>query len=308
MAVNDSTSALAWCELPKDKIYYGRVGAKVLSLATSLSPSGNTPLADALCTSIEKLYNGTANKARTIVLESDGEENASLPSICGGQQSDSNYTAWNKMEADWGMKYSGYNYSTTNMTDGAWEALVVRKATRFEAKPGTWRPGSLNNQDISPPFTWLVDFHYRWCTTDPNQPCNTPAATAFLAAGLGPVMLDATPAPAPLPPVAKDYNFFKALGTSNPKSKFRNIVSITGSPYGYNHAVPGDVDDGGCTDQADLNIMMQKDVWKKAAVPPLQIAMRADLDRNGFVDEKDRAILLNFWATGCINPVAKPRY
>jgi hypothetical protein len=306
-AVNDPQGTLAWCELPKNKASYSKVGAKLTELATSLMPDGDTPLSDALCGAIGTVYNGTANKQRTIILESDGEENSSLAE-CSGNPSDSNYTAWDKSKPDWNMTDSTLNYMDTGLIKGAWEALVVRKLTRFEARADMWKPGALALADAVPPaINWLVDFHYRWCVPDPNNACSA-AATAFLPLALGPVMLDAAPAPVPLPQVAKDFNFFRAMGTSNPKSKFRPVVTITGSQYGLNHAVPGDVDDGGCTDQADLNIMMQGDVWHKAAVPPRQIAMRADLDRNGFVNEADRSILLSFWATGCINPVAPPRY
>lgn len=305
---NDLNGSLAWCELRKVQADYDKVKAQITSIAANLSPDGSTPLADALCGAIEKAYNGTQNKQRVVVLESDGEENSSLIQTCGGNQSDSGYTAWDKTKPDWGMTDSTINYSASGLTQGAWEALVVRKLTRFETVGNLWKPGYLSNVDVAPPsFSWRVDFHYRWCVADPNVPCSA-FATAFMPLALGPVRLDATPAPVPLPQVAKDYNFMKALGTSNPKSKFRPIVTITGSQFGLNHAVPGDVDDGGCTDQADLNIMRQADVWHQVAAAPRQIAIRADLDRNGYVDEADRAILLSFWATGCINPVANPVY
>ena len=76
--------------------------------------------------------------------------------------------------------------------------------------------------------------------------------------------------------------------------------------YGVTHKLLGDVDDSGCTDQADLNIIKQQDVWLQRAVQPLQIAIRADVTRDGWVDQADKDLVVKKWAQGCINPVRPP--
>jgi hypothetical protein len=71
--------------------------------------------------------------------------------------------------------------------------------------------------------------------------------------------------------------------------------------YGVNHRLAGDVDDGGCVDRADYSIVHQSDVWMQRAVRPCEICQRADLNRDGWVNQKDADIVIANWGHGCIN-------
>jgi hypothetical protein len=98
-----------------------------------------------------------------------------------------------------------------------------------------------------------------------------------------------------------ELSFFRTIG-STPRSKLREVVRDPGGVYGRGHAIQGDVDDSLCTSQADYSIVTQKDVWMQRAVRPLEIAIRADLNRDGWVNQEDRAIVLANWGKGCANP------
>jgi hypothetical protein len=104
-----------------------------------------------------------------------------------------------------------------------------------------------------------------------------------------------------------ELGFFRALGGSTPRSKLREVVRDSSVVYGVPHKLAGDVDDSGCTDRADYNIITQGDVWMHRAVRPCEICQRADLNRDGWVNELDRSIVLANWGKGCINnPGPKP--
>ena len=80
-----------------------------------------------------------------------------------------------------------------------------------------------------------------------------------------------------------EIGLFKALAKANSRSTYTEFVTVSGQTpvYGVNHKVPGDVDDSGCSDIADFRVTKQRDVWLKRAVPPLAIAIKADLNRDG---------------------------
>ncbi len=99
---------------------------------------------------------------------------------------------------------------------------------------------------------------------------------------------------------------FPSQGNGASRSLFQAFTLLPGQTYGTNHVLEGDVDDSGCVDRADYSIMTQRDVWYQRALPPLQIAMRADLNKDGWVNDADRAILIANWGHGCINPVGAP--
>lgn len=290
-----------------------------LEAMRSDTPSGNTPLASALCEALDLGLQGT-NDTKHFILQSDGDENWS--EYCAGiGESDSGYTEWETSEYDWGMTLSGHPYGDpVTTTDATWEATVVRKLMRQNAP--SWDAGMLGtgpNDDVIPPIgvVWHVDYHYEYCQYDATEPCNADSGTS--AALVAPFPM-AAPLEARLPEPdtlgftapdssgyisqeAHDFSFFKSLGSSTPGSTFRGIVRFDQTQYGVDHVLPGDVDDSGCVDQADLSIIMQSDVWLHVASDPLQIAVRADLTRDGWINEEDRDYMLQFWGLGCINPL-----
>jgi hypothetical protein len=104
-----------------------------------------------------------------------------------------------------------------------------------------------------------------------------------------------------------ELGFFRALGGSTPRSKLREVVRDSKVVYGVAHKLAGDVDDSNCVDRADYSIVTQSDVWLQRAVRPCEICQRADLNRDGWVNKLDRAIVLSNWGKGCINnPGPKP--
>lgn len=309
----------------------------------------NTPLSDSVCAMLDKEWydNPGSGAKKTILLESDGGENSSI-SACKGPYMDDTVVEWNKTLPDWGMVATGVTDPTwealgirkatrvyKGLADPLAGALTATDAFRSDF---VWRVDyhyqycTLNNPD-------------------PNNPCPPPASTSLMVRSAptaaattttttvkasassfegGPVAYAKLSAPSAMaatsstavtmgsPPLVADdpmrfadYTFFRKLGTSTSKSTFRRVVDVPGTVYGTPHKLAGDVDDSGCTDRADYQIIMQKDVWLQRAVQPNQLAMRADLTRDGWVNAADRQVVLDNWGKGCINnpgPKPVPKY
>jgi hypothetical protein len=293
-----------------------------------------TPLADSLCGMMENISTSNVTAKKTFLFESDAGENVSSMTCLGVNDTlaPAALTYQTTATTEWGMDID------------SWQAKVFRKLYRFNqgltngavTKDGAQvRLPSIDKATYDSALAayniaWNVDIHYELyppaqmmamqlvapsasaqlapqVITDRNlntllQPppaaslfFSTQAAAAPLAAGSG------TPSIG-----LGELNFFKALGKSTPRSKYREIVTDPNVVYGVNHKLKGDVDDSGCTDQADLNIIKQQDVWLQRAVLPLQIAIRADVTRDGWVDQADKNLVVSKWGQGCINPVRPP--
>jgi len=297
-----------------------------------------TPLADSLCRGLSEVWPSNNNQNRTIIFESDGGENFSnsISPTCFGQPATNitTTTSWqslvaNKTTSDWGI-----------LPVGAWQANVLRRATRLQFAPPPYDvqeaaavgAGPLGGGDQWPTFlTMKVSVNYSLCSpedTDPvcvisNQTSPLTATHAanglridsvggavqtVAAASLAAAPFAATATVTRTPSIkASELGFFRALGGATPSSKFREVVRNPSVVYGVPHTLAGDVDDSNCVDRADYSIVTQKDVWMQQAVQPLQIAIRADLNRDGWVNEADRSIVLANWGHGCINnPGPKP--
>jgi hypothetical protein len=141
-----------------------------------------------------------------------------------------------------------------------------------------------------------------------TQAMTAPLTAAPTAKTAALAVAAATPSPG-IPLIdANEFLFFQALGHINSKSSFHAVVSDSAVVFGTTHRIPGDVDDSGCTDRADFSIIKQKDVYYQRAVRPLEIAIRADLNRDGWVTKADAQIVLDNWGRGCINnPGTKPK-
>jgi len=196
------------------------------------------------------------------------------------------------------------------------------------------------NTTASTNLAWRIDVHYRICPSGAS-PCQgdslvTASTTAPLASSASSVATtDALDTPrssasdtklasagvfgatgtrtASTPTTSlplSGVNYFRNLASPNfpsrnggaSRAKFRAITYTEGQVFGRNHAIPGDVDDSGCTDRADLSIVMQKDVYYQRAVRPCEICERADLNRDGWVNEADRAIVINNWGAHTTQP------
>jgi V8-like Glu-specific endopeptidase len=268
-----------------------------------------TPLAGSLCDALEIMRGQPA--LQRIILESDGGENATAAlHACQGIGSDPFDDPFLNPAlfqlADWGM------------TLDSWQSKVIRRATRLNQLIDNAVTGALTPSDAFPVgLIWDVDVHFaiidaqaqRFAafasTASSGSESGSGSSFSLTAARSSSSLAAAAPTNTSILP--SELAFFQTLGTSSRLSKFTTYVRpAVPVVYGTNHARAGDVDDSGCVDQADLNIMTQSDVWTKRAVPPLQIAMRADLSRDGWVNFADLTVLLDNWASGCVNAVAAP--
>lgn len=79
------------------------------------------------------------------------------------------------------------------------------------------------------------------------------------------------------------------------------LVATTGSETDF---VPGDIDLNGCTDEADLNQVLQ------FFDSPIQIGVQhsivVDLNADGLIDKADSDIIIQHWGLGCINQPNDP--
>lgn len=302
---------------------YGIISSALTAMEDN-ETRGTTPLGDSLCRSLRTIYQDFGTAEKVILLESDGEENWSN-SICQGPYSNTDWRdalGWDREASDWGM------INTDDPGTATWEALTIRHATRMnQGNPPPVADPLSATDDFPADLVWRVDYHFDYCDFDNPDTCPPPTPTRASPSGTSYQILSAprqlnpeSPGPALAFMVSgattaasttstyarsEDYYFFRALGNT-PGSTFRPVIHVPGFTYGTPHALPGDVDDGGCVDQADLNIATQGDVWEQRAVPPNQIAMRADLDADGWVNWDDLYILLDNWASGCVNPVPDP--
>jgi hypothetical protein len=321
---------------------------------------GRTPLAQALCQTLDTIRLADRNIPQTITLEADGMENNSTLGNCGNWQiastavpySTEANASWNKGQSDWGMSAlsgSGAPDAIGNNTyvpgGGSWQARVVRRSLHMnqpDAAAAT-APAIAANETAETNLAWRVHAHF---TTFGSSSSSLRAAPTLMSlptsstvssqrdtapqqytvkaslAGVSSAML-ASSSLAAVPTTyaaatiitdipTGELNLFRQLASPSfpspgaSRSVFQAFTLLPGQTYGTNHVFPGDVDDSGCVDRADYSIMTQQDVWYGRALPPLQIAMRADLNKDGWVNEADRAILIADWGHGCINPVGPP--
>lgn len=274
----------------------------------SMGPS--TPLAESLCNALDRL--AQLGGHRRLILQSDGGENASdIMNDCAGD----NPTDY----ADWVPASDPPRPVDWEFFQDSWQLKVVRRAVYLSQDAATAVATPLTDSSEFPPnFDWHIDIHYaittpqlaaasfgfaRWMPPSREWQADSgdevsPFASVSLAS------LTGTPEPS-IEDV--DLALYRTLGDATPGSSFRTFVRTDSPPeYGVDHAVPGDVDDSGCVDQADLAITLQSDVWMQRAVVPLEIAIRADLDRDGWVNYSDLQIVLDEWGGGCTWPVGDP--
>lgn len=266
-----------------------------------------TPLAQSMCEALDWL--STLPGHRTIILQSDGGENASdSMSDCFGERLN-----------DWGEFGEPEVPADWENFPASWQRNVLRRAVHLSKDSSV--SVTLEIPDGASPFPadldWIVDLHFE--TTFPTI---APATFAFARAmprqgewvdssdpllspfAAVPLILAAAPEPS-IPEF--ELSFFRTLGSATAGSSYREFIRTENPPeYGVDRTHPGDVDDGGCVDQADLSMMLQHDVWMRQAVPPRELATRADLTRDGWVNYDDLAALLAEWGSGCQNPPAAP--
>ena len=258
-------------------------------------------LAHSLCAGLEVLRG--IDGLKRVIVESDGGENATdLADLCFGETS-ADFGDWStdlalRALADWGM------------TVDSWQAKVVRRATRIGTTIEEAVVSPLTPEDWFPfDLVWQVDLHFgvsqpvaAFGASLAPQAREEGGAAALLVTGSSVSSFTADP----ITIADAELALFKNLGQSSPKATFNTFVQSPDNEFGVNHPIPGDVDNGGCVDSADLCTMMRNDVWQHRAVPPNTPAVQADLNRDGWVNEADRTILMTGWGSGCANPSPPP--
>jgi hypothetical protein len=235
--------------------------------------------------------------------------------------------------------------STVTPGGGSWEARVVRRALRLttpSSKDATAHyinyPSPTTTEKAQTNIAWRIGAHYTTFNNSLTAAATSATPTVMAVYGGDTRDIDLrSPQQFSAPAVAgltasttasatstvtisipqSELSLFRLMaspsfstkGKSASRSAFQAVTLLPGQTYGTYHKLAGDVDDSGCTDGADYSILTQKDVWRQRALPPNQIAMRADLNKDGWVNEADRSILLAHWGEGCINkpgPAPKP--
>lgn len=288
-----------------------------------------TPLAGSMCSTINALKQAAGGTNATIVLESDGQENNTPETAngCGGP--DANVAA--NFTTDSGVDDYGFP-----KVDGkiSWQAKVMRRANQYNVADvavdlSIPRKGALPSQlawKVSPIYAFypatatgmaaLQQLSVQSTASAQLSPFGLPdgAQPTFTqqliraAAGLSQPAAITMTASGTTSMSSAELGLFRALGKANSRSKITEYMTVAGQTpvYGVNHKVAGDVDDSGCSDIADYRVIHQKDVWLKRAVAPLQIAIKADLNRDGWVNQADVPILIANWGKGCKYPVQPP--
>ena len=325
--------ATTFCSFPANDTYIKLLGTDqpgdfdtVINGFGPIDGNPLTPLAGSMCGAIDAMKSAAAGTNATIVLESDGNENNTLiTNKCGGADAGVPATfVTDNTKDDYGFP----------LVDGkpSWQAMVMRRANQYNAvtpdltapKKGPlpanlgWKVSSIYTfypataagmaalQQLSAPTTATAQLS-PFGLPDGAQPTFTQQLVRA-AAGLSQpaaITMTSTGTTSMSP---SELGLFSALGKANARSKYTEFVTISGQTpvYGVNHKVPGDVDDSGCSDIADYRVIHQKDVWLKRAVAPLQVAIKADLNRDGWVNQADVPILIANWGKGCKYPVQPP--
>lgn len=297
----------------------------------------NTPLADSLCHAVTQIESVAGGSVRNITFESDGGENSSL-GVCSGPESNPfTVPAAATDVSTWGMTVPSWQDSVVRR--GVHVTLTEANAAAQPLVTGDHIGGAETLE-----WAWRIDAHYGVCQPGDAPPCPPPGATAMLVkaqslAAAAPLVVQSAPSPmevvsvqpfaalatpaavafvaaAPLAAAASsspafnisaaDLGLFTGLGQSTKKSTFRSYVANSGVVFGTTHKLAGDVDDSNCVDHADFSEVTQSGVYLHQAVQPNQLAIRADLNRDGWVNKADAQIVISNWGHGCINSAGPP--
>ena len=271
------------------------------------SPQANTPLAESLCLAVEKLQAIAHYKPKTIILETDGGESSST-NACSGFGSVA-------LAGDSFAKKEGWG-----LTKGSWQDMFLRRIIRIGRFPpriddpakndaqeraavrfgrGILLPG----EKLPSTLHLRTDLHYAVC--DPASPSSSPCSEPDRSADPPWRELYAKTGPSRPSVHPGEMSFFKALTKGLANSTLREFVRVPASSLGTKHKIAGDVDDNGCVDDTDLYFMTSKQVWLSRAIPPAVDAVRADLNHDGWVNQRDAGILLSTWGRGCGKKASK---
>ncbi|HET9956323.1 MAG TPA: dockerin type I repeat-containing protein [Polyangiaceae bacterium] len=289
----------------KDKSKYATVINQINTVAAPASAGPTTPLAHSLCQALtivrdaaqsDPLYGDPNNVQirRSIIMQSDGLEN-STPSTDQCYGSVPNTATFNPTLAS--AAHPGFYEWAGGLAVNSWERKVYNMA--FLSDPA------------EPPFPWTVGGNQYWglkpdwnFLTFYQTVYNYPEAIAIDASGLVSLNIDAlfTYIPTAAAKAAATPDVDPQL-----QALFRNYSKSTGGRYqriqydgtkaallGTAHNPPADVSDDGCVNNADYSMITQSDVYGKRDSEG-QIVKRADVTRDGWVNSKDRDLVMRTW-------------
>jgi hypothetical protein len=286
-----------------DKMY-DLLKNKVLPALAKLRPGSqsNTPLGESLCLAVEKLQASAHDRPKILVLETDGGENSSASACSGFGSVALAGDEFKKRSEGWGL------------TPGSWQETFLRRLSRIGRFPPRLDNPSANaaqelaavnfsrrvlrpGEKLPTTFQFRTDLHYAVC--DPAKPSSSPCSEPNRIADspARDVVAKSGPPRASIHP--GELSFFRALTRMVADSSVREFTRVPAASLGMKHRIAGDVDDSGCVDATDLQLVTNKDVWLSRAVAPAQDAIRADVNRDGWVNQKDAAIVLSTWGRKC---------
>jgi hypothetical protein len=262
----------------------------------------STPLASSLCDVVSEM--AALPGLKRIVLESDGGENATRAAhACAGEDSQP-FAAWELDLDDWGMSLD------------SWQARVIRRLARMsQAAFAAVQAGPLQPSDTIPAdVLWMVDLHFG--LSAPSALAAPPPAAFVLKSraleqpsearasrGLAALSISSLAA-APQP--SAELDMLRELVAASPGSRLTQYEPLVDGTPGMDHAVAGDADDSGCVDLADYSLVTHASTWLTRALTPDSAAARADLTRDGWVNQQDVSFLVAQWGHGCAAPIAAP--
>jgi len=161
---------------------------------------GNTPLADSLCQTMEKLQKSVAAQNRVLLLETDAGENDSV-NPCAAPNGITNIptgaTAFNKNDVDWDLSGATPPAKPDPVNNPSWQAKVMRRAVRLAGNPPTVTPPDIASEtaaeakgpivageDLPPLFSTRVDLHFMICNGGDPPPCPTTMAWSPILKGI----------------------------------------------------------------------------------------------------------------------------
>jgi|SRR5215471_19195202 len=287
-----------------------------------------TPLAGAYCSAISALsaYRGSfTDFPLTVVLESDGLENAT-PSGVQCQGVDSFGAGFPYVQGDPSVVELGLNPPTPNPPTSPTAHIATADGLLVPSWQSNMLDMAVKGVLHAPDATGQVLYSTGAFRVPPgmqNFTTNITFINQFIQSALMlQLQAQAQRAPVDIPaaaPVAR-FAFNAAAASGDPGLDFfSGLANVTGGrlitigdgstpPPGdptAPHAVPGDINDSGCVDQADFNLLQQS--FNQPVSPANPATFAADINTDARVDINDYLMLVADWGLGCaVSPGPPP--
>jgi len=274
---------------------------------TPTDSTGGTPLAQAYCramTFLQGIKTADPSTSVELILVSDGLHDVNdIPPGCSGPDSAFPNPPVTSFPA---LPYTVVTDSTTQffissssafsdvfLTAGSWQANMLDVAITGGV-PGSGASG-LGLPSVLP-HTTVVNNTIPGAFQVPAAGSPVKTDINFIAHFEPPLSAMAVQAAA-APQSDPFLGFLDGLArTTGGRLIVPSNVSTNGDPFGV-HALAGDIDDSGCVDTADFNLLQQ--AYGRKATSFDAAALAADLSLDGTVNDRDYAILKATFGSGC---------